>query len=70
LSEAHSSPGTTLIIGVGNVIMGDEGFGVHVVRDSVQPTLTNLKAGKASSTHGSRTPTRATQATMRMTLRR
>ena len=32
MSEAHSSPGTTLIIGVGNVIMGDEGFGVHVVR--------------------------------------
>lgn len=25
-------PGVTLILGVGNIIMGDEGFGVHVVR--------------------------------------
>ena len=28
----RASPGTTLILGVGNVIMGDEGFGVHVAR--------------------------------------
>ena len=27
-----ASPETTLILGVGNIIMGDEGFGVHVVR--------------------------------------
>jgi hydrogenase maturation protease len=25
-------PGITLILGVGNIIMGDEGFGVHVAR--------------------------------------
>jgi hydrogenase maturation protease len=28
----QESPGVTLILGVGNIIMGDEGFGVHVVR--------------------------------------
>ena len=28
----QDSPQTTLILGVGNIIMGDEGFGVHVVR--------------------------------------
>jgi hydrogenase maturation protease len=28
----QTSPENTLILGVGNVIMGDEGFGVHVVR--------------------------------------
>ena len=28
----QTSPETTLILGVGNIIMGDEGFGVHVVR--------------------------------------
>jgi len=28
----QNSPQTTLILGVGNIIMGDEGFGVHVVR--------------------------------------
>ena len=27
-----NSPQMTLIMGVGNIIMGDEGFGVHVVR--------------------------------------
>lgn len=26
-------PDTTLILGVGNIIMGDEGFGVHVARE-------------------------------------
>jgi hydrogenase maturation protease len=28
----QESPGVTLILGVGNIIMGDEGFGVHVIR--------------------------------------
>lgn len=28
----QNSPQTTLILGVGNIIMGDEGFGVHVAR--------------------------------------
>lgn len=28
----HIAPETTLILGVGNIIMGDEGFGVHVAR--------------------------------------
>lgn len=29
----------TLVLGLGNVIMGDEGIGVHVVRDLVQQAL-------------------------------
>jgi hydrogenase maturation protease len=29
----ETRPGTTLILGVGNIIMGDEGFGVHVARE-------------------------------------
>ena len=29
---SRSSTGDTLILGVGNIVMGDEGFGVHVVR--------------------------------------
>jgi hydrogenase maturation protease len=33
LTGAGKSPGTTLILGVGNIIMGDEGFGVHVARE-------------------------------------
>jgi hydrogenase maturation protease len=32
LADADNISGTTLILGVGNIIMGDEGFGVHVVR--------------------------------------
>jgi len=28
----NGSNGTTMILGVGNLLMGDEGFGVHVVR--------------------------------------
>ena len=28
----HRNNGTTLIMGVGNVLLGDEGFGVHVAR--------------------------------------
>jgi len=28
-----NSPQTTLILGIGNIIMGDEGFGVHVARE-------------------------------------
>jgi hydrogenase maturation protease len=28
----NARPETTLILGVGNIIMGDEGFGVHVAR--------------------------------------
>jgi hydrogenase maturation protease len=30
LNSEHNGPQTTLILGVGNIIMGDEGFGVHV----------------------------------------
>jgi hydrogenase maturation protease len=32
LNEGHLRPETTLILGVGNIILGDEGFGVHVAR--------------------------------------
>jgi hydrogenase maturation protease len=32
MSSGQASPEETLILGVGNIIMGDEGFGVHVVR--------------------------------------
>jgi hydrogenase maturation protease len=32
MTTEPESPGMTLILGVGNVIMGDEGFGVHVAR--------------------------------------
>jgi len=32
MSSGRASPEETLILGVGNIIMGDEGFGVHVVR--------------------------------------
>lgn len=28
----NSGNGTTMVLGVGNLLMGDEGFGVHVVR--------------------------------------
>jgi hydrogenase maturation protease len=32
LTEKQVRQETTLILGVGNIIMGDEGFGIHVVR--------------------------------------
>jgi hydrogenase maturation protease len=32
MSSGHVSPENTLILGVGNIIMGDEGFGAHVAR--------------------------------------
>ena len=32
MATEHTEPQTTLILGVGNIIMGDEGFGVHVAR--------------------------------------
>lgn len=32
MTEEQIRPETTLILGVGNIIMGDEGFGVHVAR--------------------------------------
>jgi hydrogenase maturation protease len=32
LADTDNIAGTTLILGVGNIIMGDEGFGIHVVR--------------------------------------
>ena len=32
MSDEYASPEMTLILGVGNIIMGDEGFGVHVAR--------------------------------------
>jgi len=32
LNREHAEPQTTLILGIGNIIMGDEGFGVHVAR--------------------------------------
>jgi len=34
-----AKPGTTLVLGLGNTIMGDEGVGVHVVRALEQHTL-------------------------------
>ena len=34
-----SSPGKTLVLGLGNILMGDEGVGVHVVRALEQHTL-------------------------------
>lgn len=35
----RNSNHTTLVLGLGNVIMGDEGIGVHVVRALVQQSL-------------------------------
>jgi hydrogenase maturation protease len=32
MGSGYDSPQKTLILGVGNIIMGDEGFGVHVAR--------------------------------------
>jgi len=32
LKDGYVEPQTTLILGVGNIIMGDEGFGIHVVQ--------------------------------------
>ena len=32
MADTDNIAGTTLILGVGNIIMGDEGFGIHVVR--------------------------------------
>jgi hydrogenase maturation protease len=32
LNGRHAEPSPTLILGIGNIIMGDEGFGVQVVR--------------------------------------
>ena len=32
MTAAQPFPEATLVLGVGNIIMGDEGFGVHVVR--------------------------------------
>ena len=32
MAETGNLQGTTLILGVGNIVMSDEGFGVHVVR--------------------------------------
>ncbi|KAA6464784.1 hydrogenase maturation protease [Acidobacteria bacterium AB60] len=34
-----SHPGKTLILGLGNIILGDEGVGVHVVRSLLQHPL-------------------------------
>jgi len=36
-----AKPGTTLVLGLGNTIMGDEGVGVHVVRALEQHTLSS-----------------------------
>lgn len=46
--KGQNSPQTTLILGVGNVIMGDEGFGIHVVRglkNVVLPTGVRIEEG-------------------------
>jgi len=43
-----TEPKTTLILGVGNVIMGDDGFGVHVARrlkDVALPTCVRVEEG-------------------------
>ncbi|RLG93697.1 hypothetical protein DRO37_07580 [Candidatus Bathyarchaeota archaeon] len=32
MNGEHAEPQTTLVLGVGNIIMGDEGFGVHVAQ--------------------------------------
>lgn len=32
MTERQVRPETTLILGVGNIIQGDEGFGIHVAR--------------------------------------
>ncbi len=32
MADTDNITGTTLILGVGNIIMGDEGFGIHVAR--------------------------------------
>jgi hydrogenase maturation protease len=32
LTKEHSPPEVTLILGAGNLILGDEGFGIHVAR--------------------------------------
>ena len=32
MNGRYTKPQTTLILGVGNIIMGDDGFGIHVVR--------------------------------------
>ncbi|MGD0095494.1 MAG: hydrogenase maturation protease [Terracidiphilus sp.] len=37
--QAASKQGKTLVLGLGNVLMGDEGVGVHVVRVLEQQTL-------------------------------
>ena len=37
--KEQDSPQTTLILGVGNIIMGDEGFGVHVARSLKETEL-------------------------------
>jgi hydrogenase maturation protease len=38
-SQQSNSTGKTLVLGLGNVLMGDEGVGVHVVRALEQRTL-------------------------------
>ena len=39
MTESLKSPKKTLVLGLGNVIMGDEGVGVHVVRALEKHTL-------------------------------
>lgn len=43
------TPGTTLILGIGNLLMGDEGVGVHAIRllqtESLPPSVEMLDGG-------------------------
>ena len=39
MTESPNNHKTTLVLGLGNVIMGDEGVGVHVVRALEKHTL-------------------------------
>jgi hydrogenase maturation protease len=44
----NAENGTTLVLGLGNILMGDEGFGVHVVRQLKEidlPSYVRLQEG-------------------------
>jgi len=48
-TSAINAPGRTLVLGVGNVLMGDEGVGVHAIaaleKDAIPPGVTLLDGG-------------------------
>ena len=49
LIASMTSPAQSLILGVGNLLMGDEGVGVHIIRalenERLPPTVTTLDGG-------------------------